>query len=55
MIDGEGETRKYGNEDAAFPWCPFSVCPDRPMNDRIADPILYFHVGHDRPVTPPGK
>ena len=52
MIDGEGEARKYGNDDAAFPRNPFLVCPDRPMNDRIANLVLHFHIIHDRPDTP---
>ena len=51
MIDGKGETGKHGDEDAAFPWGAFSVCPDRPVDDRVANPILHFHIAHDRSIT----
>ena len=52
MIDGEREAGKHGNDNAAFPWSPFLVCPDRPMDDRIANLVLHFHIIHDRPNAP---
>jgi len=52
MIDGERKAGKHRNEDAAFPWSPFLVCPDRPMDDRITNLVLHFHIIHDRPGTP---
>jgi hypothetical protein len=47
MIDGKGEARKHRNDDAAFPRSPLLVCPDRPMDDRVANPILHFHITYD--------
>jgi len=55
MIDGEGEARKHGNDDTAFPRSPFSVCPDRPMDDRVANLVLHLYIVYDRPGTPPGN
>ena len=52
MIDRERKAGKHRNDDAAFPWSPFLVCSDRPMDDRIANLVLHFHIIHDRPGTP---
>lgn len=52
MVYEEGEARKHGNHDAAFPRGPFSVCFDCPMDDRVANPVLHFNITHGRPITP---
>ena len=54
MIDREGETGKQGNDDTAFPWSPFLMCPDHPMDDCIANLVLHLQVIHKRPGETPG-
>ena len=52
VIDGRRVARKKGNEDTTFPWRPFSVCPDCPMHDRVANLIIHFRIVQSDPGYP---
>ena len=55
VIDRKGEAGKHGDDDTTFPWGSFSVGSDRPMDDRIADPVLHLDISHNRTGNPTRK
>lgn len=50
VVDREGESREKRNNDAAFEWCPFSVSSDDPVDDGVANLVLYLDFVYHRTV-----
>jgi hypothetical protein len=50
VINGKGEAREEGNDDATFPRGALAMCADDPIYQRIANPVLNIDIIHDGPA-----
>lgn len=50
VINGKGEAREEGNDDATFPRSALTMCADDPIDQRIANPVLNLDIIHNGPA-----